>query len=625
MSTAARSVLSSAQGGRYVGVLTLAANTGAVARSQRHSVPRFFAGNEWRAVRNVADAHRGKIARVILEASVAAQNATEDMAKAFETHILSFVEASWMPAVGVYERTLRELLPSEILATLVGAAIAESKTLQSPKVVALAAYVEYRENKVLGGQFNQVNPLASLWARDYSGRQIVQISEETRAAIRSVVHQAFEMGLAPVESARLIRPLIGLDTNRVNAVMNLRARIQDPANYGKKIFAGKTAIRVPSGGMPAALVQKRVEQYADRLLKQRALVIARTETIDSSNEGQRQLWAQYQREGLLNRPQPRRWITTPDDRLCPRCAALSGDVSPDIDKPYEKSGLMGPTAHPLCRCAQGLLMARAKPTKVRPVAPAPILAPPAPSPKPAVPSPKSFSEIETLLTGPVQKADTLGGGATSTFEVQLQNGARGVYKPSSGEGTLARDYDITPGLMPQREAGAWEVAKAMGMDDLVAPTIVRDMTIQVGGKTVSEVGSYQAWQQGQVARRFGGAAKFGASQEDKARAAFFDYVIGNLDRHPGNWMLDNGKMRLIDHGLSFPEVNGSWGHKFLIDEARFSKMEFSTFRDTTLGQREEIKAAMKKSGLTAQIPAMEERLDRLTDMKSWVDLYGVTN
>lgn len=42
-------------------------------------------------------------------------------------------------------------------------------------------------------------------------------------------------------------------------------------------------------------------------------------------------------------------------------------------------------------------------------------------------------------------------------------------------------------------------------------------------------------------------------KEDRSRCALFDFVIGNADRHAGNWMIADGKITLIDHGLCFPE------------------------------------------------------------------------
>jgi hypothetical protein len=50
---------------------------------------------------------------------------------------------------------------------------------------------------------------------------------------------------------------------------------------------------------------------------ERAELIARTETMRASNEGQQEAWDQAVEEGLLTGNEQQEWIVTPDDRLCP--------------------------------------------------------------------------------------------------------------------------------------------------------------------------------------------------------------------------------------------------------------------------------------------------------------------
>jgi hypothetical protein len=103
---------------------------------------------------------------------------------------------------------------------------------------------------------------------------------------------------------------------------------------------------------------------------------------------------------------------------------------------------------------------------------------------------------------------------------------------------------VTPGKQTEREIAAWEVAKRAGLEDLVAPVIEYEHEDH-------GLGALIAWQVGEIAEHhpdpFDG-------EEDMARAAIFDYVIGNADRHKGNWLVgEDGKLRLIDHGLAFPD------------------------------------------------------------------------
>jgi len=163
-------------------------------------------------------------------------------------------------------------------------------------------------------------------------------------------------------------------------------------------------------------------------------------------------------------------------------------------------------------------------------------------------------EVEAkLASSPVVDSDELGGGVSETFLVKLKDGSKAVWKPDSGENSDVRDT-IPAGNQSGREAAAWEVAKIVGLDDLVVPAVVRGL--QVGEKIGSETGS-ETGEKGAMLEFVDGKTAHAApdafdGKEDLARAAVFDFVIGNTDRHKGNWLVKEGKLRLIDHGLAFP-------------------------------------------------------------------------
>lgn len=87
----------------------------------------------------------------------------------------------------------------------------------------------------------------------------------------------------------------------------------------------------------------------------RAENIARTETMRASNQGQLEAWDQATEAGVLTGDEKKEWIVTPDDRLCPICEPMEGELAP-LDGTFDVDGTRvdGPPAHPRCRCTVGL-------------------------------------------------------------------------------------------------------------------------------------------------------------------------------------------------------------------------------------------------------------------------------
>jgi len=202
------------------------------------------------------------------------------------------------------------------------------------------------------------NPEAVRWAQTRSAELVREISAETRQVIRAVIVRAFRDGLAPDDTARELRGVIGLTTRQEQAVAAFRDRLNRLRERPPGSAADTNLRRVSNRGLTADRVNDLVAQYQARLLRQRTTTIARTEIMTASHEGQRQLWSQAVQDGAL-RPdnQERRWIVTPDDRLCPLCQALEG-ARAALDGGKYPGGIPGPPLHPNCRCTEGLVEAR---------------------------------------------------------------------------------------------------------------------------------------------------------------------------------------------------------------------------------------------------------------------------
>ncbi len=142
---------------------------------------------------------------------------------------------------------------------------------------------------------------------------------------------------------------------------------------------------------------------------------------------------------------------------------------------------------------------------------------------------------------------------------------KAVFKPSEGEQPGLRQHiPMHAGAQAARESAASHVAQIAGYHDLVPATTLRHHEGQ-HGSVQRFVGD------GILAAKLGHEERFGSNHHDVRRAAAFDYLIGNTDRHLGNWLVrptpHGDKITLIDHGLAFPDkhpTGAAWHHEEMI-------------------------------------------------------------
>lgn len=305
----------------------------------------------WQAVRRVADVHESRFARIVLEAARLGQAAVEerDIVTALNLGVLSRAEAALSVAGAVMLASLAERMPRELEDTLFAAGQAVARETRREGSMRAARRGPF---KPIGGlNFDLTNPAAIRWIKQHAGELITRISEQNRRAIRRIIERSFLEGIPTDQAARLIRALIGLTPRDVDAIYDLYHAIM--RNPGRKIWAGRMAIRVPRGGATAEWAGRRAAQYANRLLNWRARLIARTETTRASNEGQLQLWRQAVQYNMLDYDAVKMWIATPDERTCAICQDL--DQEEQLMNDEFSHGIMTPPAHPACRCSMGLV------------------------------------------------------------------------------------------------------------------------------------------------------------------------------------------------------------------------------------------------------------------------------
>jgi len=121
-----------------------------------------------------------------------------------------------------------------------------------------------------------------------------------------------------------------------------------------------------------------------------------------------------------------------------------------------------------------------------------------------------------------------------------------------GVGVLAKPADANQAAaeMAPREVAAWNVARHLGWGDLVAATVLRrEFPGDAGGLVDSSFSV--AWPNCKA------DVDPGFADEDRWRAAAFDFIVDQSDRSGHNWLAvpvpggGPSKLKLIDHGHCF--------------------------------------------------------------------------
>lgn len=99
-------------------------------------------------------------------------------------------------------------------------------------------------------------------------------------------------------------------------------------------------------GQSVPQIERSIRDQFDSFSKNQTKNIARTETLRASNAGQLDA---YKQSGVVESKQ---WYTARDERVCPECAALDGEIR-TLSGDFFKSDFLGgdqPPLHPRCRC-----------------------------------------------------------------------------------------------------------------------------------------------------------------------------------------------------------------------------------------------------------------------------------
>jgi hypothetical protein len=186
-----------------------------------------------------------------------------------------------------------------------------------------------------------IDEKAVRWAGERSSRFIVEISDEMRATIRSLVADSVRGNMTTDDLAAKLSRTIGLHERFARSVDNSWTQ-----TYTQQINAGRTEAQARS------LADKVADRNRQRLLNVRARTIARTEIHAAQNAGRYAGWEDSISQGFASPKARKQWVTYDP---CTVCQPLDGQVRP-WNEPFSNGDMM-PAAHPNCVCQAILLEA----------------------------------------------------------------------------------------------------------------------------------------------------------------------------------------------------------------------------------------------------------------------------
>lgn len=229
---------------------------------------------------------------------------------------------------------------------------------------------------------------------------------------------------------------------------------------------------------------------------------------------------------------------------------------------------------------------------------------------------------EGLSTGKIVSTSVLGGGVNPTYIVTFENGEKGVFKPIKGEMRYYKSLREPGETLASREVGAYIIDQAMGAG-LVPETVMRD--IPGLGK-----GSLQKFKTAKEAHNGGPYDPNKPPPYGLDDLIAFDLVIGHVDRHGKNWMIDEDqRVVAIDNGYSLGPASAYIGEGMefrLFDNVRGDRFvpissRFKNQLKALQAQREGVTEKLLQAGVNEKVINDTFKRAAWIESKSGVEIY----
>lgn len=178
------------------------------------------------------------------------------------------------------------------------------------------------------------------WKEKYLNGLVSDIGNNSKAAVKYIIEEGIDKNRHPLKIARDVKNGIGLNDRLSIAVARKRSALE-------------------AAGVPEARIEKTIARYHEKLLKYRAEMIARTESVRAINHGKLEMWKQLKDGGSLPPSAVKIWLTSIDEKVCPICRPLHY-TQKKLGEEFESNGFSSeaPPIHTTCRCT--LIVSREK-------------------------------------------------------------------------------------------------------------------------------------------------------------------------------------------------------------------------------------------------------------------------
>ena len=201
----------------------------------------------------------------------------------------------------------------------------------------------------VGEGFDTADYYVRDWMTTRSANLVTACLDEQRQAIRYIISEGKANKWSTSETARYIRPTIGLTEQQAAANQKYYNTVKEQTRENHPRMTDEAVERK---------AREAAGRYAARQQRTRAETIARTEMATAYNEGNDQYVRQAMRRGQMPR-MVKVWSTADDGHVCSACEDLEGvEVGMDDEfkvtvgkRVHREVATLLPPLHPRCKCA----------------------------------------------------------------------------------------------------------------------------------------------------------------------------------------------------------------------------------------------------------------------------------